>query len=252
MTDKSENIGRFWLELRRRRVVRVIAVYLAVALAILELVYLISTPLDFPSWVLFGLMILLALGFISAFILSWTYDRTPKGLEKTKPLDEEVYKEPEKLPGLGEWKATMFVSLAVIAVLVVFHLVIVNKRTQAPVKTEKSQGVATIDGEPVYLIVEEMPTFKLKGYRDFRDFIKQELRYPEASRSEGISGRVFVQFVVRRDGTVDDVTVVRGINEELDQEAIRVVQSSPKWNPGIHNGKPVNVSYSFPVVFTLE
>jgi len=107
-----------------------------------------------------------------------------------------------------------------------------------------------------YLINANMATITITFHPKLpmlvRDFIKQELRYPEAAKSEGISGRVFVQFVVRRDGTVDDVTVVRGINEELDQEAIRVVQSSPKWNPGIHNGKPVNVSYSFPVVFTLD
>ena len=78
------------------------------------------------------------------------------------------------------------------------------------------------------------------------------MEYPDVARENGISGRVFLQFTVEKDGTVTNVRVLRGVDPALDQEAIRVVQSSPKWTPAKQRDKAVRVSFSFPIVFQLR
>ena len=100
----------------------------------------------------------------------------------------------------------------------------------------------------IYTFVEEMP---VAGY-DTKAYLKANLRYPPAAKENKIQGRVFVKFVVRQDGSITDVTLARGIDEDCDAEARRVIAAMPKWKPGRQNGKAVNTYYSMPVVFTLE
>lgn len=252
MIDDSQNLTWFWNELKRRKVIRVITAYIASALFLIEIIIIISPLLELPSWSLPFAIILLSIGFIISVLVSWIYDKTPEGIKKTKPSQEEDGEVIEKLIHSNEWKVTTYVSLIVIVSLVVFHILSENRRTQQITEAGEISVEPVTDSDHVYLVVDNMPQFKVEGYRDFRDYIKKEINYPDSSRLEEISGRVYVQFVVRSDGSVDDVKVARGINEELDIEAIRVVQSSPKWKPGSQNGKAVNVSYSFPVVFSLE
>ncbi|HEY9113120.1 MAG TPA: energy transducer TonB, partial [Bacteroidales bacterium] len=76
--------------------------------------------------------------------------------------------------------------------------------------------------------------------------------YPALAKESGIQGRVFINFVVEIDGRITDVKVLRGIGGGCDEEAVRVVQSMPKWKPGKQRGKPVRVSYNLPVKFTLQ
>lgn len=104
----------------------------------------------------------------------------------------------------------------------------------------------------IFFIVEDMPGFMGKGQDGFRQWIGQNLRYPEIAAENGISGRVFVQFVVEPNGTVTNVKVVRGVDPALDAEAVRVVKSSPKWTPGKQRGKAVRVSFTFPINFVLQ
>jgi protein TonB len=104
----------------------------------------------------------------------------------------------------------------------------------------------------IFVIVEEMPTFQGKGQDTFRDYIFQNLKYPEIAAENGISGRVSVQFVVEKDGSVRNVKVLRSVDPALDAEAIRVVKSSPKWTPGKQRGKPVRVIFTFPITFVLQ
>ena len=78
------------------------------------------------------------------------------------------------------------------------------------------------------------------------------MKYPQDAIDQNIQGRVVLQFTVNKEGQVEDVTVLRGVNEALDAEAVRVVSASPKWEPGTQNGTPVNVKYTFPVVFRLN
>jgi len=107
--------------------------------------------------------------------------------------------------------------------------------------------------EEVFMVVEEMPTFiGSDKYKDFVEYISKNIKYPEIAAESGIEGRVFVQFIVEPDGSVTNVEVIRGVNPELDKEALRVVKNSPKWEPGKQRGVPVRVSFSFPVIFSLQ
>ena|SRR4030042_3736578 len=106
--------------------------------------------------------------------------------------------------------------------------------------------------EVAFIIVEDMPKFQGGDQNTFRAWIQTNLKYPEIAAENGISGRVFVNFVVNKNGEVVDAKVVRGVDPSLDQEALRVVRSSPKWEPGKQRGKPVKVQFTFPIVFVLQ
>ncbi len=104
----------------------------------------------------------------------------------------------------------------------------------------------------IFFIVEDMPSFQGKGQNGFRAYIFQNLKYPEIAAENGIAGKVYVKFVVEANGSVTNVELVRGVDPALDAEAIRVVKSSPKWSPGKQRGKPVRVSFTFPISFVLQ
>jgi protein TonB len=103
----------------------------------------------------------------------------------------------------------------------------------------------------VYLIVEEMPEFP-GGMAATEDFISQNLRYPAKAKENGIQGRVTAKFVVKKDGTVVGIQILKGVDPILDKEAIRVIGAMPKWKPGEQDGKPVNVWFTLPINFTLQ
>ncbi len=107
------------------------------------------------------------------------------------------------------------------------------------------------DEPEVYQIVEQMPAFP-GGEEKLLEFLSKNIEYPEEARKAEIQGRVFVGFVVEKDGSVGDVKVLRGIGGGCDEEAVRVVKSMPKWKPGMHKGEPVRVSYQIPIHFKLE
>ncbi len=107
--------------------------------------------------------------------------------------------------------------------------------------------------EPVpFNQVEVTPTFNGGDANTFSRWVNQQLKYPESCKKEGISGRVTLSFTVSETGKVTDVKVLRGVHEDLDNEAIRVVSSSPDWTPGKVDGKPVAVSYNFPIIFQTK
>ena len=95
------------------------------------------------------------------------------------------------------------------------------------------------------------PTFKGKGTAAFSAWVTSHLKYPKEAKSAHIDGTVTVQFVVGKNGGVQEVQVLKGVHPALDAEALRVVRSSPKWKPGIKDGKPVRVTYTLPVIFIL-
>lgn len=103
----------------------------------------------------------------------------------------------------------------------------------------------------VFFIVEEMPEFP-GGEAALRRFIANSIKYPQIAQENGIQGRVYVQFVVDRDGSITNASVARGVDPSLDKEALRVVNSLPKWKPGMQRGKPVKVSYTVPINFVLQ
>lgn len=114
------------------------------------------------------------------------------------------------------------------------------------VKEEKEEEEAQ-----VFFIVEEMPEFP-GGEAALRRFIANAIKYPQIAQENGIQGRVYIQFVVDRDGSVTQASVARGVDSSLDKEALRVVNSLPKWKPGMQRGKPVKVSYTVPINFQLQ
>ena len=109
----------------------------------------------------------------------------------------------------------------------------------------------TDDGEEVYEVVEKMPKFPDGGMSGLMKYLSANIRYPEAAHKAGTQGRVTVQFVVGKDGSIGDVKVIRGVDPTLDAEAIRVISGMPKWKPGTQKGEPVNVKYTVPVMFRL-
>ena len=106
-------------------------------------------------------------------------------------------------------------------------------------------------GDSIYQIVDEMPKFP-GGEQAMFKFISENVKYPQKAKDKNISGRVFVNFVVEKDGSVDEVKVLRSIGGGCDEEAVRVVKSMPKWTPGKQKGEPVRVSYIIPFVFKLD
>lgn len=105
--------------------------------------------------------------------------------------------------------------------------------------------------EEIFTIVEDMPEFP-GGIKALYGFLKDNVEYPPAAKANGISGKVFVNFTVEKDGSITAVKVIRGVHELLDKEAIRVVKSFPKWKPGKQRGKSVRVSYNIPISFVLK
>lgn len=107
------------------------------------------------------------------------------------------------------------------------------------------------DEEKVPDVVEIMPSFP-GGQAALLSWLSSNVKYPVAAEENGIQGRVVCTFVVERDGSITDVQVVRGVDPWLDKEAVRVLLTMPKWNPGIQNGAPVRVKYTCPVTFRLQ
>ncbi len=123
--------------------------------------------------------------------------------------------------------------------------------TEGFVEPNFDEAVEDEDRPGVYMIVEQMPEFP-GGDKSLFQFIADNTKYPADAKEKGIKGRVFVNFIVEPDGSVSDIRVLRGIGGGCDEEAVRVVESMPKWKPGMQNGEVVRVSYNVPVNFRLE
>ena len=105
--------------------------------------------------------------------------------------------------------------------------------------------------EEIFQIVEEMPSYP-GGMQSLYEYLSENIRYPVVAMESGIQGRVYVTFVVEKDGSISDVKVLRGIGGGCDEEAVRVIKAMPKWNPGKQRGRAVRVLYNVPVNFTLN
>ena len=103
-----------------------------------------------------------------------------------------------------------------------------------------------------FQLVEKKPSFQGGDANDFSKWVNSRLVYPEIAKENGVQGRVTLQFTVEADGRVTNVRVLRGVDESLDKEAVRVVSSSPKWTPGRQRDRAVKVTYTFPVIFQLR
>ena len=116
--------------------------------------------------------------------------------------------------------------------------------------------VAVEEEEPeeqtIFEVVEQMPEFPNGGMAGLMQYLSKNIKYPTIAQENGTQGRVTVQFVVNRDGSIVDAKVLRGVDPYLDKEAIRVISSMQKWKPGMQRGKAVRVKYTVPVMFRLQ
>ena len=162
----------------------------------------------------------------------------------------------EKAKGLW-WR--LLATIPVLAVLVLSNVRAsaqqVTQSEQMVYETKTSEitdvKVNKADNDTVFQICEVMPEFP-GGTEKFMAYLSENIKYPEEAKDKNISGRVFINFVVEKDGSVSNVKVMRSIGGGCDEEAVRVVKAMPKWKPGMQRGKPVRVSYVLPVTFKLN
>jgi len=229
MTSQRPNkLNQFWQELRRRRVVRITTVYAAAAFVILELVSIITEPLKLPEWTLAFMIILLCVGFILAIILSWIYDITPEGIEKTRSLQETREELPEKHSRILAWKIATFISVVVIIGLVIYNILGNTGRSGDIHGLEKSIAVLPfeiLNSDEEYAWFGDAMTdeiiLQLQNIKEFRVISRTStLRYKNADKTiPQIGEELGVNYLV--EGTVQRqedeirirVQVIRAKNE---------------------------------------
>lgn len=123
--------------------------------------------------------------------------------------------------------------------------------TAPPVEVPTKEKPVEVDDDTPLIFVEQKPEFE-NGDKAMYAFLSKNIVYPTIARENGISGTVFVGFVVSKDGTIRNVEIKRGIGGGCNEEAIRVIKLMPKWKPGKQNGKAVNVAFTLPVKFRLD
>ena len=230
MVDSPNKLNQFWQELKRRKVVRVITVYAAAAFVILELVSIIVEPLNLPDWTLRLVIILLCVGLIFAILLSWIYDITPDGVEKTKSVPEQYGARPEKPSQLWTWKIATYLSVAVIIGLILYNIFGTKRsidlsgmaRTIAVLPIENvGQDNSTNslkDALPIALISELMQVegFTIRHWGSSRNYSESE------QRSIQIGEEINVNFLLKgfllqegKDVEVDIMLIVAATEETI-------------------------------------
>ncbi|MGZ3834741.1 MAG: energy transducer TonB [Mucilaginibacter sp.] len=125
-----------------------------------------------------------------------------------------------------------------------------NNKIQTIEKLSPSQ-IDSIYSKKTFTAVEQEPEFP-GGIDKFYKFLLNNLHYPDQARENNIRGKVFVSFVVDRDGSLIDIRILTSLSKETDEEALRLLKLSPKWKPGMQNGRPVRVAYTIPVPFPIN
>ena len=122
----------------------------------------------------------------------------------------------------------------------------------APVSPETKEAPADSTAkEEVFMVAEQMPEFP-GGMKEMLKFLQENVKYPENAMKNNVQGRVIVQFVIEKDGTPTEFKVLRSVDPDLDAEALRVLQTMPKWKPGMQRGEVVRVKFTVPVSFKLQ
>ena len=116
-----------------------------------------------------------------------------------------------------------------------------------PVEVEEEEP----EEQQIFQVVEEMPEYP-GGMGECLKFLAKNIKYPTIAQENGVQGRVIVQFVVNKDGSIVDPVVMRSVDPYLDKEALRVIKTMPNWKPGKQRGKPVRVKFTVPVTFKLQ
>lgn len=159
-------------------------------------------------------------------------------------LKQRIAMMKQKKSRFGAWK--LLAALPVVAMLMLVgckHAPAADTDAEPAVEpAAELTDITTVDVDPSYP----------GGVEELYKYIAENVNYPEAAKAAGEEGRVFVRFVVETDGSVSDAEVVRGIGGECDAEALRVINSMPKWTPAMKDGNPVRVNYTIPITFKLN
>lgn len=185
-------------------------------------------------------------------------------MDNLKPPDEEIYVPPAPPPpesGRIQETVKYVVPEVVDTVITIENTTAATDEILAQSENNLSEtpgygsGDELLSGEgpgkeeEPYFIVEVMPTFRGGDFNKFRDWIYSRTNYPQAAIDAKIKGKVILTFVVEKDGSVSNVTVLKGVHPLLDEEAVKVISESPKWSPGLQRGQPVRVRFQIPINF---
>ena len=216
------------------------------------------------TWLLVGYVITLAILFVA-----FEWSERDKQIDTSQAVADVVFEEEIEIPITEQPEDVTPPPAPVEAPAIVETLTIVDddmevESTQIASSEETGQAVEisyvapTVEEEEevveeeIFEVVEQMPEFPNGGMAGLMQFLSKNIKYPTIAQENGTQGRVTVQFVVNRDGSIVDAKVIRGVDPYLDKEALRVINSMPKWKPGMQRGKPVRVKYTVPVMFRLQ
>lgn len=208
-----------------------------------------------------GLVIVLALCLIA---FEWTSGQ--KGPNEFADLGEEVLEEelipitemPEQQPEIPPEipKVTELFEIVEDDVTIENEIIFADDETSFDDEVQMYDFTITeeeeAEEEEIFIVVEDMPTFRGGDVNKFRDWVQARVKYPQIAAENGIQGKVYLMFVVEPDGSVSNVSIMRGVDPALDNEAIKAVEASPKWAPGKQRGAPVRVRFSITVNFQLQ
>lgn len=136
------------------------------------------------------------------------------------------------------------------AALLIASVTVKAQQTEPKLPNGSDVVVLKVDSNAIFTAVEKVPEFP-GGLEQFYKFLQHNIRYPAVAFENKVQGKVFVTFVVEKDGSLTNIKEVHGIGNGCDEEAVRVMKISPKWNPGTQNGRAVRVLYTMPISFTL-
>lgn len=163
-------------------------------------------------------------------------------------LDEEALRIIKSMP---PWRPAVYKGENVRSTQYVPMYFKLNKNARSLASARKRKVMPIDPNEEIFTIVDQMPEFPT-GEQGLSKFIVEFIKYPRRAKQEGIQGRILCAFIVRKDGTISNLEVVDGIDNELDNEALRVLSMMPKWTPGENNNKPVSVKCILPIDFKID
>ena len=214
------------------------------------------------TWLLVGYVIVLAFMFIA---FEWT-ERDVK-IDTSQAVTDLVFEEeieipiteqPEQLPPPPQEAPSIAETLTIVDDDTEVEETEIASTEETGQAMEIKYVAPTVEEEEdpeeqtIFEVVEQMPEFPNGGMAGLMQFLSKNIKYPTIAQENGTQGRVTVQFVVNKDGSIVDAKVLRGVDPYLDKEALRVINSMPKWKPGMQRGKPVRVKYTVPVMFRLQ
>lgn len=213
-----------------------------------------------PTWLLVGYVTVLAFMFVA---FEWTRDIR---VDTSGRINENVFEQDMEIPLTRQPEVTPPPPPQVTPINDVLTIIdddATAEETNFASSEETGEDVVikhipvTLDEDVVvedeiFVIVEENPQFPDGGTAGLLQYLGKNIKYPTIPQENGTQGRVTVQFVVNKDGSIVDVKVIRGVDPYLDKEAVRVISTMPKWIPGKQRGVPVRCKFTVPVTFKLQ